>query len=175
MARMREVMGKCPGLLLSSDALRGSLGETPVHTAAAAGQLKALRLLLEHKASANAQDFAGESPLHYAALGGQAVAIWELYRSGADVELASFAGETPLDIAWQNPAYFRGIDASAAADALMAACEDGGQIAREEYDGRRAEDVFMREYMQRRRRAQEATGSVERLRSEVAEAAAVPI
>mmetsp|Transcript_17604 Transcript_17604/g.48306 ORF Transcript_17604/g.48306 Transcript_17604/m.48306 type:complete len:794 (+) Transcript_17604:102-2483(+) len=162
-SRMREVMEKCPGLLLSSDALRGSLGETPVHIAAAAGQLRAVTLLLEHRASANAQDFAGESPLHYAALAGQAVAIWELYRSNADVDLASFAGETPLDIAWQNPAYFRGIDACAAANALTAAFEDGGQIARLEYDGRRGEDVFMREYIERRRREQEAAGSVSRL------------
>jgi len=175
--RLRQVMDHCPKLLLSSTALRGSLGETAVHTAAAAGQLRALRLLLEHRASANDQDLAGETPLHYAALAGQAVAIWELFRSGADTELVSFAGETPLDVAWQNPAYFcgeKGVDTTGAAEALMAASEDGGELAHCEYDGRRADDRFMREHHGQSREVEETTqmkGCVDRFREEVAAAA----
>lgn len=171
-AKVREVLDACPGLLLSSSALRGSLGESPVHVAADAGQLRALKLLLECKASANDQDLAGEAPLHYAALAGHAVAAWELYRSGADAELASFAGETPLDVAWQNPAYFCGVDTGAVADALMAASPDGGEFARREFlarleDLRFSEEASSRCAQEHKEVEDKPRGLVEKIRGEV--------
>merc|ERR1712157_694931 len=60
-----ENIGRCPGLLLNSASMLGSLRENAAHVAAAAGNVAALRLLLDMHADPNAADHVNETPLHY--------------------------------------------------------------------------------------------------------------
>mmetsp|Transcript_120790 Transcript_120790/g.346978 ORF Transcript_120790/g.346978 Transcript_120790/m.346978 type:complete len:833 (-) Transcript_120790:293-2791(-) len=114
-----KVFSACPAVSMTSTTLRGSLGEGPVHIAAASGHSEMLKLLLDRSANVNDQDAAGETPLHYAVLAGQSHAVAHLLDARADPRVASFAGERPLDVALQNPAYFCcGIDATTAAPML---------------------------------------------------------
>jgi len=112
---------RCPGLSLNSETLRGGLGETAVHVAAAAEKLEALRTLLMLSSNPNAQDSVRETPLHWAALTGSCSALRVLLRSGADPTLESAFAETPMDVALQSPAAFLGIETKEAVDILQAA------------------------------------------------------
>lgn len=105
---LHEIEELCPGLAdLSSQLLRGSLGETALHVAASVGQLGAMEWLLDHRADPNAVDQDGESPLHHAAFAAQPGAARLLLARGASPLLESYSMETPLDVAMQRPARFR--------------------------------------------------------------------
>lgn len=59
---------------------------TPLHAAALAGRLKAIRPLLQHGATVRVQDMLGDTPLHLASWGGYPDVVWLLLECGADVE-----------------------------------------------------------------------------------------
>ena len=107
-ASIAEVRSLCrrPGFLINSSVLKGGLGETAVHIAAAAGNVKMLEMLLTHKADPNAEDHVRETPLHYAAMSGTSESIKPLLTRGAEPQVESAFCETPLCIAEQNPAGF---------------------------------------------------------------------
>lgn len=98
-----------PGLKLNGDMLKGGLGETALHVAAAAGSTKVLKVLLHARMDPNLADTLQESPLHYAAMAGKADSVQILLEAKADARCESVFGETPFDVAQQNPAGFLGI------------------------------------------------------------------
>merc|ERR1712166_573325 len=74
----------------------GRIGETPLHSAARAGQEAAVSLLLSAKADANKTD-CRDTPLHSAAERGQETAVSLLLSAKADVSKADSYGKRPLD------------------------------------------------------------------------------
>ena len=98
------------GIIVSSNSLQDSLGATAAHYAAAAGQTRALQVLLDNKADPNAEDHIRETPLHHAAFAGNVEAAALLLRYGAWPRVESMYLETPLDVAKENPAAFLGVD-----------------------------------------------------------------
>lgn len=95
---------------LTSSSLRGLLGETALHIAAAGGNAEALELLLTCGANPNQQDNDGEAPLHYAAMSGNAESARVLLRFGADPTVESYFMDTATDVAEQSAATFLGVD-----------------------------------------------------------------
>jgi len=84
------------------DAERGD-GITPVMTAAGAGHLEALRMLLARiPAAANQADAEGHTPLMHAARRGQTAAARLLLQAGAKPDAADHTGRTALMHAAQN-------------------------------------------------------------------------
>ena len=108
------------GFLINSSVLKGALGETAVHIAAAAGHIEMLQMLLTHGADPNAEDRIRETPLHYAAMTGEARSIRLLLKHGAEPQVESAFAETPLCIAEQNPAAFLRQRTDKAAELLRA-------------------------------------------------------
>jgi cytohesin len=74
-------------------------GNTPLHDAAVAGQLDAVKLLLAAGATIDAQDDRGRTPLHEAARKGRAEVAEFLINAGARPDLRDRLGQTPLDTA----------------------------------------------------------------------------
>lgn len=99
-----------PGLPMHRDTFKGSLGQTPLHIAAASGSLEALCALLEAGMSPNIEDCLNEQPLHYAALAGQPQIVSALLTARADPWAENSFAETPLQVARQNPAAFLQVD-----------------------------------------------------------------
>eukprot|EP00927_Polykrikos_kofoidii_P055711 TRINITY_DN49925_c0_g1_i1.p1 TRINITY_DN49925_c0_g1~~TRINITY_DN49925_c0_g1_i1.p1 ORF type:complete len:777 (+),score=139.55 TRINITY_DN49925_c0_g1_i1:80-2410(+) len=99
---------KTRGFTLNGSSLKGSLGNTAVHVAAATGNTEALRVLLEQLADPNAQDQIRETPLHYAAFTGHARCAQILLKYGANAFAESSYGETPSDVAEADVAAFLG-------------------------------------------------------------------
>jgi len=106
---MRKWCG-APGMLISNKSFRGSMGEMPVHIAAASGNMEALRTCLDLKADPNTEDTMRERPLHYAAIAGCANAVQVLLRANADPTVRSAFLETPLDVARENAAAYLNVD-----------------------------------------------------------------
>ena len=75
---------------------RNSMGQTPLHMAALAGDNSVLQLLLASKAKVNAKDKSGSTPLHCAALGDEKDVAESLLGSGAEVNAKNDKGATPL-------------------------------------------------------------------------------
>lgn len=75
---------------------RDARGRCPLHLAAAAGSLTAVRLLLDAGAPAEVADPAGRTPLHLAAGGGHVDVIRALLEGGASAETRTATGATPL-------------------------------------------------------------------------------
>ena len=72
-----------------------------LHLAIKTRQAKALQLLLEAFADAEARDEDGQTPLHLAALMGQSNSMQMLLEAGADKEARDEDGQTPLHLATQ--------------------------------------------------------------------------
>jgi len=121
-ARCKQV-AQTPGLSFNSTSMRGPLGESPVHVAAAGGaaSVEALDVLLQLGFDPNSSDALSERPLHYATLTGNVVAMQQLLAARADPFCESMFGETPLTVAEANPAGFLGISTSEAVATLEAA------------------------------------------------------
>lgn len=78
---------------------RNELKAAPIHSAAAAGHYKIVKMLLDHGADPNVREQGGFSPLHAAAQNGDVETIRALLLGGADLSLKSEDGKTALDIA----------------------------------------------------------------------------
>ncbi|MGE5643289.1 MAG: ankyrin repeat domain-containing protein [Byssovorax cruenta] len=86
------------GALISSPA-RNELKATPIHSAAAGGHEKIVRLLLDHGADANVREQGGFTPLHAAAQNGDVEILRALLMGGADLTIKSTSGKTAMDVA----------------------------------------------------------------------------
>ena len=93
-------------------------GSTPLHQAAASGDVTAIRALLAGGADVNARDDAGSTPLHQAAMLGRAAIIPTLLAGGANVNARARNGVTPLH--------------AAAAKTVLAALEAGAEGGHDE-------------------------------------------
>ncbi|MFZ3265591.1 MAG: ankyrin repeat domain-containing protein [Terriglobales bacterium] len=71
----------------------------PLHSAASARNLEAVRLLLEHGAPPNARQHGGWAPIHAAAQNGDRPMIELLLQHGADPRLANDEGKTAAMVA----------------------------------------------------------------------------
>jgi ankyrin repeat protein len=78
---------------------RNELKAAPLHSAAAGGHIKIVRMLLEQGALPNIREQGGFTPLHAAAQNGDVDTIRALLLGGADLTLKSDSGKTPLDLA----------------------------------------------------------------------------
>jgi uncharacterized protein len=71
----------------------------PLHSAASARNLEAVRLLLEHGAPVNARQQWGWIPIHAAAQNGDRAMVEMMLKHGADPKLANDEGKTPAAVA----------------------------------------------------------------------------
>jgi ankyrin repeat protein len=78
---------------------RNELRATPLQSAAAAGHVKIVEMLIKHRADPNVQEQGGFTPLHAAAQNGDQAMIRALLYGGADLTMRSDDGKTPLDLA----------------------------------------------------------------------------
>lgn len=78
---------------------RNELRAAPIQSAASAGHVKIVELLLQYKADPNIREQGGYTPLHAAAQNGDPGMIRALLYGGADLALESDDGKTPLDLA----------------------------------------------------------------------------
>jgi ankyrin repeat protein len=76
-----------------------SLSVAPIQSAAAAGHVKIVMLLLNNNANPNVRDNNGGTPLHSAAQNGNAQMIRSLLFNGADLTIRSHTGKMPIDLA----------------------------------------------------------------------------
>ena len=74
-------------------------GATALHVAAAVGNIRTVKVLIESGSSVDAQDGMGRTPLHTATINGRSEAIDVLLRNGADPTLIDNAGNTMLHFA----------------------------------------------------------------------------
>jgi len=125
---IEEVLMACPNMSLGIESLRGTLGETAVHTAAASGHVEVIKLLMILKATAEPLDAVGSTPLHYAAMAGQTETAKLLLELGADPEARNFDTETPLRVAHLNPCYFIPIDTCGVAKELEKAAQEAKEM-----------------------------------------------
>lgn len=79
--------------------LKDNDGATPLHHAAAKGQLAVVKLLIDNKADVNAQKNDGVTPLHVAAALGYKDIVVALLDAKADACAVDKKGRTPLSIA----------------------------------------------------------------------------
>src|SRR3989304_760782 len=84
-------------ILLVSMAMTGCA--TPLHIAAARGDINAVKALLEQRADVNKRDKNSSTPLHEAASKGHANIVRLLIEKGADVNAKSKVGHSPLHLA----------------------------------------------------------------------------
>jgi uncharacterized protein len=78
---------------------RNGLKAAPIHSAAAAGHVRIVKLLLDHGGNPNVREQAGYTALHAAAQNGDIEMIRTLLFGGADLTLKSDDGKTAMDIA----------------------------------------------------------------------------
>lgn len=78
---------------------RNKLKAAPIHSAAAGGHHRIVRMLLEHDADPNLREQGGYTPLHAAAQNGDVDTVRALLLGGADLTLKGEDGKTALDIA----------------------------------------------------------------------------
>ncbi|KAJ2002174.1 hypothetical protein GGI04_003451 [Coemansia thaxteri] len=81
---------------------RDKAGQTKLHRACNAGDLKQTISLINQGADVNMKDNAGWTPLHEAALEGHNAVVVALLRRGADYSARGFGGDTPLHDACAN-------------------------------------------------------------------------
>jgi ankyrin repeat protein len=75
------------------------LSAAPIQSAAAAGHVKIVMLLLNHSANPNVREQGGFTPLHAAAQNGDAQMIRSLLYNGADLSIRSNDGKLASDLA----------------------------------------------------------------------------
>ncbi len=90
---LAEILEKDP---TQRDARNIELGETPLHTAAAAGNEAALKLLIEKGAVIDATNDYLRTPLHYAAIMGHYEVVKALCAAKAGIHALDARGTTPL-------------------------------------------------------------------------------
>jgi ankyrin repeat protein len=78
---------------------KNPLSAAPIQSAAAAGHVKIVMLLLNHKANPNVREQGGYTPLHAAAQNGDAQMIRSLLYNGADLAIRSNDGKLAADLA----------------------------------------------------------------------------
>ncbi len=78
---------------------RNALRVAPLHSAVAAGDLEAVRMLIARGAEADPVEFLGATPLHSAAMSGRADIARVLIEAGADPERKTKDQKTALDLA----------------------------------------------------------------------------
>ena len=71
-------------------------GDSPMHAAAAAGQVGAVKMLLDMGFDINTQNAQKSTPLHLACFNGQDVVVHELLEHGADTNIPNENGSTSL-------------------------------------------------------------------------------
>ena len=77
-------------------------GSTPLHDAAEKGYFVIVKILLEHGAEPNIQNYIGWTPLHLAAANGYFVIVKILLEHGAEPNIQDNDGSTPLHKAVAN-------------------------------------------------------------------------
>ena len=95
---------KSPAMAEPAHGQRTMNGTTPLHEAAAAGDLHLTYRLLRAKANPNARSSDGNTPLHYAAAANAPDVTNRLLKSGANPNARDDCGDTPLHIAVSNRA-----------------------------------------------------------------------
>ena len=78
---------------------RNTLSAAPIQSAAAAGHVKIVMLLLNNGADPNIREQGGYTPLHAAAQNGDTQMIRSLLFNGGDLSLQSHDGKLPIDLA----------------------------------------------------------------------------
>jgi ankyrin repeat protein len=78
---------------------RNLLGASPILSAATAGHVKIIKLLLRYNANPNARENNGFTPLHAAAQNGDTDMIRLLLFNGADMTICDNQGKLPIDLA----------------------------------------------------------------------------
>ena len=81
---------------------RNDLRAAPIQSAAAAGHVKIVELLLKHKADPNVREQGGYTPLHAAAQNGDRNMIGTLLYGGADLGIRAEDGKLPIDLALEK-------------------------------------------------------------------------
>jgi ankyrin repeat protein len=81
---------------------RNELQAAPLQSAAAAGHVKIVDMLLKNRADPNVREGGGYTPLHAAAQNGDMAMIRTLLYGGADLDVRSEDGKTPLDLALEG-------------------------------------------------------------------------
>lgn len=89
-------------LAVNEQSATDPLGRTPLHLAAIAGRMNAVKDLVAHGADVNVRLPTGETPLHLALAEGHGDVAVFLIRNGADVNAKSAILGTPLHIAAQK-------------------------------------------------------------------------
>lgn len=87
------------GVDLNNLATKSSLGNYPMHIAAATGHPEDIKLLHDHGADPNASGDLGYTPLHDAVEQGNKPNVIMLLGIGADPKLRNFDGVTPTELA----------------------------------------------------------------------------
>lgn len=95
-----------------------NLGDTPLTTAASAGCLQMMRLLVRHGARVNRPDSDGQTPLMSAVARNHAAAVKFLLAHGASVDQGAPRGFTPLSVAIEEQQF----------DAAYALIEGGANV-----------------------------------------------
>lgn len=88
-----------PTLYMPTGSVNPQSGWVPLHHAASNGNIKAVRVLLEHGAEVDARNFGGFTPLHWAAAEGHLDCVQLLLEHGADIEAVTKDGWPPLHMA----------------------------------------------------------------------------
>lgn len=78
---------------------RNGIRAAPIQSAAAAGHVDIVRMLLEHQADPNVREQGGYTPLHVTAQNGDEAMVRVLLYGGADLNARSNDGKIPLDLA----------------------------------------------------------------------------
>ena len=91
--RIQAMIRDSPDLINSPDP---KTQQTPLHEAAAKGQLIVAQFLLKNGADPNARRYSGFTPLHDAAMNGHKSMVELLLDHGANVQAVDNSGDTPL-------------------------------------------------------------------------------
>ena len=110
------------GLSLTLRAAPHAAGRTPLHAAAAAGQVASVEELVRQGAAVDARDLTAQlTPLHVAAEYGYGAVAAKLLELGAALEATTDQGHTPLSLAVSKVGYLPML-LTLASSCLLSAC-----------------------------------------------------